>query len=357
MLTINVIGKNCNVKIDGTLYTVVVNEKFDLKKLQNLGLKYYFNLNESKNYFDELGEHNTSEKRASYKATADAYKNRISKMVLEAIEAKTNEKTKKRIEKKLEEKKLRAEKKEYLEKENAKFYIFKQLKDFTVKDGKVYLKSLNFELPQDFLDVISKEYNNNHLNLDEVIKPYINFMYNLSSNPNEDVRNKIFSWVHSKGFKITENGYIYAVRWVVKKNDISELTQFVHSEYTKKKLQKKSPKNYSVWEETNDEVSTYHLIERKRILENKVDTTNLILNGNLFELFYKKEDLEFTDNHTKTFSIKLGEVVSMNRKDCDETSKNCSSGLHALSLKYAKNNSFGDQLIGIIVDPLIFGGL
>ena len=108
MLTINVIGKNCNVKIDDKLYTVVVNEKFDLKKLQNLGLKYYFNLNESKNYFDESGEHNTSEKRASYKATADAYKNRISKMVLEAIEAKTNEKVKQRIEKKLEEKKLRA---------------------------------------------------------------------------------------------------------------------------------------------------------------------------------------------------------------------------------------------------------
>ena len=94
---------------------------------------------------------------------------------------------------------------EYLQKENAKFYIFKQLKDFTVRNGKVYLKGLNFELPQDFLDVISKEYNNNHLNLDEVIKPYINFMYNLSSNPNEYVRNKIFSWVHSKGFKITEN--------------------------------------------------------------------------------------------------------------------------------------------------------
>ena len=45
----------------------------------------------------------------------------------------------KEFEKKLEEKKLRAEKREYLQKENAKLYIFKQLKDFTVKNGKVYL--------------------------------------------------------------------------------------------------------------------------------------------------------------------------------------------------------------------------
>lgn len=350
MLTINVIGKNCNVKIDGTLYTVVVNEKFDLKKLQNLGLKYYYNLNESKNYFDENDNHITSKKRENYKATADAYKNRISKMVLEAIEAKTNEKTKRRVEKKLEEKKLRAEKREYLQKENAKFYIFKQLKDFTVKNGKVYLKGLNFELPQDFLDVISKEYNNNHLNLDEVIKPYINFMYNLSSNPNEDVRNKIFSWVHSKGFKITENGYIYAVRWIVKKNGISELTQFIHSEYTKKKIQKKSPKNYYVYKLEGDGIDTIgiqYIVKSKDVaLTNEYQVID-----SLYNLFNNKEEIVFTDNHTKTFTIKLGEVVSMNRKDCDESNAQCSTGFHQTTIQDIYNINFGDQIIGCLVNP------
>jgi hypothetical protein len=55
MLTINIIGKNCYVKVDGNLYTVVVDENFDLKKLQNWGIKYYYNLNQSKEYFDQFG--------------------------------------------------------------------------------------------------------------------------------------------------------------------------------------------------------------------------------------------------------------------------------------------------------------
>ena len=237
MLTINVIGKNCNVKIDDKLYTVVMNEKFDLKKLQNLGLKYYYNLNESKNYFDELGEHITSEKRASYKATADSYKERIKKMILEQLESQKKVKTTKDFEKKLEKKKLKEEEFKIKQVEISKKKLFSKIPEFVVKNNEVYLKGLNFVLPEDFLKVILEVENK---------QPYINFMYNLSSNPNKNVRNKIFSWVHSKGFKITENGYIYAVRWVVKKNDISELTQFVHSEYTKKKVQKKSPKNYNV---------------------------------------------------------------------------------------------------------------
>lgn len=353
MLTINIIGKNCNVKVDGNLYTVVVDENFDLKKLQNWGIKYYYNLNQSKEYFDQFGEHQIAEKRAKFKATADIYKQRIKNLVIEAIELKKNEKTKADYTKKLEKKKLEQEKRDLFKKENEKFYIFKQLKDFTVKQGKVYLRGLDFELPQTFLDVITKEYNNNNLNLDEAIQPYINFMYQVAVNPNENVRNKIFDWVHSNGFKITQNGYIYAVRWVVKVDKISELTRFVQTEYVKKKLQKKSPKNYSVWKLEGNGIDSigiqYQLLEDKRILENKIDLTNLILEGNLFELYNQKKEVRFTDNHTKTCDIRLGKVMEMNRKDCDSTSAQCSTGYHALSLNYALNNSFGDQLIGILV--------
>lgn len=344
MLTINIIGKNCNVSVDGKLYTVVVDESFDLKKLQSWGIKYYYNLNQSKEYFDQFGEHQTAEKRSTFKHNANAYKERIKKLVIEAIEARKVEKVKKDYSKKIEKKKLQQEKRDWLKQENEKFYVFKQLKDFVVKDGKVYLKGLDFELPQTFLDVISKEFNKQG-----DIQPYINFMYQVAVNPNVDVRDKIFDWIHSNGFKITQNGYIYAVRWVVKVDEISELTRFVQAEYVKKKLQKKSPKNYSIWREVDNFGSLYHLFEAKRISENKVDLTNFTLEGNLFELYNQKEEVRFTDNHTKTCDIRLGKVMEMNRKDCDSTSAQCSTGYHALSLNYALKNSFGDQLIGILV--------
>jgi hypothetical protein len=341
MLTINVIGKNCNVKIDDKLYTVVVNEKFDLKKLQNLGLKYYYNLNESKNYFDELGEHITSEKRASYKATADSYKERIKKMILEQLESQKKVKTTKDFEKKLEKKKLKEEEFKIKQVEISKKKLFSKIPEFVVKNNEVYLKGLNFVLPEDFLKVILEVENK---------QPYINFMYNLSSNPNEYVRNNVFTWVNNNQFKITENGYIYGVRWVVKKNDISELTRFVHSEYTKKKLQKKSPKNYYVYKLEGDGVDT---IGVQYIVKNKdVALTNEYeIVGNLYDLFNNKEEIVFTDAHTQTFTIKIGEVVSMNRKDCDESNALCSRGLHFVSTNHAINNKFGDTLISVLVNP------
>jgi hypothetical protein len=334
------------VKIDDILYTVVVSEDFDLKKLQNLGLKYYYNLNESKSYFNESGEHNLADKKAAFKASADAYKEKIKKMIFTQIENYKNVKTTKDFNKQLEKKQLKEEQYKLNQLRKDKVNSFNKFPQLEVKYNEVYLKGLNFILPDDFLKVIQEVENP---------QPYINFMYNLSSNPNEEVRNKIFTWIHSKGFKITENGYIYAVRWVVKKNNIPELTQFVHSEYTKKKVQKKSPKNYSVYSIEGDGVDTfgiqYDTIEYSKIGTDKFQSINYTLIGNLYDLFNKEEELVFTDNYTGTFTIKLGEVVSMNRADCDETSNNCSSGLHSLSFKYARDNSFGNQLIGIIVDP------
>lgn len=346
MLTINVINKNCNVKIDDILYTVVVNESFDLKKLQNLGLKYYYNLNESKNYFDESGEHNPADKRAAFKASADAYKERIKKMILTQIENYKNVKTAKDFNKQLEKKKLKDEQYELNQLRKDKVNSFSKFPQLEVRNNEVYLKGLNFILPDDFLKVIQEVENP---------QPYINFMYNLSSNPNEYVRNNVFTWVNNNQFKITENGYIYGVRWVLKKNDIPELTQFVHSEYIRKKLQKKSPKNYSVYslEEEGDYSSRiyYNIVENSKIATEKFQSTNHTLIGNLYDLFNKEEDLEFTDNYSQTFKIKLGEIVSMNRADCDETSAECSRGLHFISTNYAINNRFGDTLISVLVNP------
>lgn len=67
-----------------------------------------------------------------------------------------------------------------------------------------------------------------------------------------------------------------------------------------------------------------------------------------------ESDITFTDIHTQTFSIKLGEVVKMNRADCDDNpEKTCSSGLHIGAPGYVKSFGGGQRrkIIACLVNP------
>ena len=212
---------------------------------------------------------------------------------------------------------------------------------FTVQNKTVCLKGFNFALPETFLKTV-KGLDQDKLN------PYINFMYNLSSNPNKQVRENIWDWVLKKGFKITQNGYIYAIRWVVKKEGEidNNLNNFVELQYQKVKKQKKSPKNYIVYRLGKE----YYTIEIKKsaILSNKMYYSEII--GNLSELYDKPiSSSSYTDEHTGKFEIKIGVPVTMNRSLCDESVANCSSGLHLTSFQDISNINFGNEMITCLV--------
>lgn len=232
--------------------------------------------------------------------------------------------------KKLEKTKLEQEVKEVSKVSN----YFKDSNYFDVDKDVVKLKGLDFGLPQKFLNITE--------NMEEkVLLPYINFMYNLSDNPNEGVRNNIFDWIVERGFKITKNGYIFGVRYVVKVSEQSDLDKFVHSEYTRRKTQKKAPKNYVVVGENN----VYFSVKDTGDIKNEV--------GNLEKLFVTslKDEVVFTDNYTKTMRIVLGNPVKIPRSQCDDSQTQCSSGLHWASLKDIDNINFGDTLITVLVHP------
>lgn len=60
----------------------------------------------------------------------------------------------------------------------------------------------------------------------------------------------------------------------------------------------------------------------------------------------------FTDYYTHTFKIKIGEVVSMKRKDCDSDSNiTCSKGLHVAGKGWLKRNYYGSTGIACLVNP------
>lgn len=60
----------------------------------------------------------------------------------------------------------------------------------------------------------------------------------------------------------------------------------------------------------------------------------------------------YTDAHTGTTRIKIGEVVTMPREDCDTVQEHtCSQGLHCGSSWWLKRNYFGNNGLVVLVNP------
>lgn len=60
----------------------------------------------------------------------------------------------------------------------------------------------------------------------------------------------------------------------------------------------------------------------------------------------------FTDHYTGTFEIKIGEMVTMPREDCDSVQENtCSRGLHLAHAAWLKQNDFGNVGLVCLCNP------
>lgn len=65
-----------------------------------------------------------------------------------------------------------------------------------------------------------------------------------------------------------------------------------------------------------------------------------------------KEKGVYTDHHSHSTRIEIGEMVTLPREKCDCNSNNeCSSGLHCASVKWLKKNYFGDVGLACLVNP------
>ena len=65
-----------------------------------------------------------------------------------------------------------------------------------------------------------------------------------------------------------------------------------------------------------------------------------------------KEKNVFTDHHSHTFKIRIGEMVTMDRDKCDTVQENtCSSGLHIGGKGWLKKNYFGDTGLACLINP------
>ena len=65
-----------------------------------------------------------------------------------------------------------------------------------------------------------------------------------------------------------------------------------------------------------------------------------------------EEENVFTDHHSHTFKIRIGEMVTMDRDKCDTVQENtCSTGLHIGGRGWLKKNYFGDTGLACLINP------
>lgn len=202
------------------------------------------------------------------------------------------------------------------------------------EENKVIIPSIsNVSVPENLVDKITLAQDNSDENS---LQGYLNFWRLLCQNPNAEARDNLLWFLEKYNFSILRSGLFVAYRSVV------TVTNPYYYEYNKILGWKKSPKKYSVVKTVNG---------MKTVKSSKVKMGNVI--GNLYDLYHEYDKKRaFTDKHTKSFKIRLGEPVKMDRTQCNEDSSiTCSNGLHLATKDWDALESFGDTIIMCLCNP------
>jgi hypothetical protein len=225
--------------------------------------------------------------------------------------------------------------------------LLSQFEEFEVVNSQVYLKGIRgLAIPKpivaEFLRILKDDEDAKYFD------SLLMFTFRLMLNPVQSAREDCLNFVKKNNIPITENGLLVTFRKVVSVGKTNKnLVKFVSENYLRLKRQKKGTKNYEVFKK-DDMYTLVHL--------NKNHLENGDFIGNLNELYHKPELVEentFTDSHTRTKDIKIGQIYKEdeNKVDLDNT-KDCSRGLHSGSLSFGEFNDFGDTGVICLVDPI-----
>lgn len=215
--------------------------------------------------------------------------------------------------------------------------------NFEIENDKVYLKGIksiaipssiaaefirlhseiNYYKYQSLYSTPVKEYK-------EEFDALLMFTFWLLLNPIESSRNDCLDFVKKNDIQLTSNGLLICYRKVVSKGSKNkELIKFISENYFKKKKQKKSAKNYSIY--FSDDFEGYKIIKTNKICQIEFQDRNHSILGNLHELYQNLHTLKentYTDNHTKTKTIKVGSIYKEDEDKIDlDNTISCSSGL------------------------------
>jgi hypothetical protein len=231
--------------------------------------------------------------------------------------------------------------------------------NFEIENNKVYLKGIkSIAIPSsivgEFIRLHSEinyyKYQSLYSTPVKEFDALLMFTFWLLLNPIESSRNDCLDFVKKNDIQLTTNGLLVCYRKVVSKGSTNkELIKFISENYFKKKKQKKSTKNYSIYSRLGDLVICKN---NKLPEENNPYWENI---GNLHELYQNLHTLKentYTDNHTRTKTIKIGSIYKEDEDKIDlDNTIECSSGLH-IGGKQFLFDSFGDTGVIALINPM-----
>ncbi len=216
------------------------------------------------------------------------------------------------------------------------FKLLEQLVDFTSDGDVMYLTGTKRTIPplllNKFAQVVGKHKFTNFQELEHDLKEddeyqgLKNFFMWCCLNPRAEVADSLYNFLDRNGMKITKQGFFVALRNVVEVNGAgnSNLIQFISNAYNKvKAVWKKDPSSYYVLSKADD---SFELVCSAEV------PITIDMVGNLTKLYLDLPNMSqnrFTDNWTRTFDIRLGQVVSMAKEAADWSTQDCATaGLH-----------------------------
>jgi hypothetical protein len=256
------------------------------------------------------------------------------------------------------------------------------LDDFEIDGNSVKLAGTGRTMPQllveRFIEIVDIEnHNKSYWSIEERLaeneeyQALKRFFMWCCLNPRAEVANDLYDFLNKNSFRITKQGFFVALRNIVTLHGGTELVQFVSNTYNKvKAVWKKDPDDYTVFLE-NGEYKLVHKDNLYETIEEYDDETDesyedeIAINhgeeiGGLTDLYLdlpNRHENRFTDAHTRTFDIRVGQVVSMPPEECNWSTADCAhAGLHftADQINYV---GCGDQSVLVLINPMKVVGI
>ena len=213
--------------------------------------------------------------------------------------------------------------------------LMEKVKDssiLTLRGSSVYMLNVSeLTIPEDFVTkILDAEARGDEKELSK----FKNFWTLVSLNPDSRVRNNLFWFIRKWDMQITDSGLIIAYR----NADIKEEAK------------------YST-EQVKIIINTYY---KEKYINNadpyKMNFVDKGITGNLGELYDEivngGDSPVYTDQHSHTTEIRLGQPVRIAREDCDANQEHsCSRGLHCGAKGWLKQNYYGNVGLMVLVNP------
>ena len=218
--------------------------------------------------------------------------------------------------------------------------------------GEIFLAGFNTPIPSTLVEVI-KEYHENDYPMDAII----NFWKLLMLNPDVRVRESLFDFIKTHDFVLTDKGYMVVYKAVYRKEEGTDTSfaEYISRQYLHvKKDWKCSPNKYVVYKHNGTEEYDITKVQTAETWDEEDKNVEILGKlGDLFDAIFSSEinDGEegvpvFTDMHSRTMTIKVGQPVKQERKECDADPRNdCSNGLHVGATNYVERFGSGNGVV------------